>query len=154
MSNITTKQFCDGLRSEAGKLASGEKEVSVIEQYNIDAWLSEEDVKKINASYIRTIMNRHPGIKEIGSVKVKRFDGGDGDRARFEITLNREPKRKVFTEKDLPAIQDKAVKQAIKQIMIVSPDFSHLEPEGVVVAVDTLKRFKDLVRGMFKLEGE
>lgn len=154
MSYITTKQFCDGLRKEAERLASGEKEVSVIELIQIECWLDENDREKINQSYIRTIMNRHPAIKEIGTVKVKKFDGSDGDVPRYEITLNREPNRIVYTKDDIPALQKKAVDKAIKSIMDISPSFAHLDDEQIIVAVKAVEQYKDLIRKVFNIEGE
>lgn len=144
----TSKEFCDLLRDIAIALADGKQDEVKMPLLYVHQELEPEDAKKITAAYARTIMNRVPDVKEIGSVSVKTKKDEDDGSHYFLFTLNREKKRKVFTDKDLPAVRAKVIEKVLK----LSPDLSHLEPGGVVVAVDTIKRFKDLIREMFDIE--
>lgn len=93
----TTKEFCDSLRELAKKLASGELDNYIIADALIEDNLDEQDRKKVNASYIRTIMNRVPDVKEIGTVSITRTDPVE-EAPGFKVAINREAKRQVFTK--------------------------------------------------------
>ena len=147
---MNSKEFCNLLREIAIALAEGKQEVVEMPRAYIDANLDPTDAAKITPSYARTIMNRLAEVKEVGSISVKYNQDVEGVM-KFIFTLNKSQKRKViYTKDDIPRIQAKA----IKQVLQVSPDMGHLEPEGVVVAVDIIKRYKDLIRNMFGMEDE
>lgn len=147
---MSSKDFCDGLRKGAKVLASGEREYIYLRDLDIESALGDDAERvKITPAYIRTTMNRVAEVKELGSVSVRRVTGDPELPDGYRITIVKETRRKVFTDKELPGIKAKAANKVIRDILQVSPDLSHLEPQGVVVAVDTIKRFKDLIRDMF-----
>lgn len=143
----TTKEFCDSLRVLAKKLASGELPDYVITDATITDNLDDDDQKKINASYIRTIMNRVPEVKEIGSVSITRTDPIE-DAPGFKVTINRDAKRKVFTENDLPAIERRLKEKLLKGITSTMPNITDLEGEQLQGAAIAVKRYQDLIKTM------
>lgn len=145
----TTKEFCDNLRLLAKKLASGELPEYIITDATIDGNLDEQDQKKVNASYIRTIMNRVPEVKEIGTVSISRTDPIE-DAPGFRIVINRDTKRRIVTTNDLPAIKEHEREKLVEKIMRISPDFSHLDDEKALVAMRAVATFKDLIKEIAK----
>lgn len=143
----TTKEFCDSLRVLAKKLASGELPDYVITDATITDNLDEDDQKKINASYIRTIMNRVPEVKEIGSVSITRTDPIE-DAPGFKVSINRDAKRKVFTESDLPVIERRLKEKLLKGITSTMPNITDLEGEQLQGAAIAVKRYQDLLKAM------
>lgn len=147
--DITMKDVCDKLREGANILASGERETINVNLDQLSLALDESDVKKLTPSYVRTIMNRVAAVKEIGSVKITRLDVMKGDDFNgYQVTLCRESKRKVFTDKDLPGIKQKAVEKAINHILDVMPNISDLDGEQLQGAAISIKRYQDLIRSL------
>lgn len=144
---MTMKDFCDGLRLAGDKLASGELEFFHLRDGDLEMNLSAEDLRKVRPSYIRTIMNRVASVKELGTVKIARADGIDLAQG-YVITINRDTKRKVFTDKDLPSIKQKAVEKAINHILDVMPNIADLDGEQLQGAAIAIKRYQDLIRNM------
>lgn len=147
----TTKEFCDSLRLLAKKLADGELPEFVITDATITDNLDEDDQKKINASYIRTIMNRVPEVKEIGTVSITRTDPVE-DAPGFKVAINREAKRKVFTENDLPAIERRLKEKLLKGIVSTMPNITDLEGDQLHGAAIAVKRYQELLKVM--VQGE
>ncbi|WYX89355.1 hypothetical protein SLPHG_CDS0001 [Salmonella phage Sephi301i] len=108
-----------------------------------------EDAKKLNSSYIRTIMNRVPEVKEVGSVSVKKKTSDDGAEY-YEIAINRDTKRRIVTTNDLPAIKEHEREKLVEKIMRISPEFSHLDDEKALVAMRAVATFKDLIKEISK----
>lgn len=147
----TTKEFCDNLRLLAKKLASGELPEYIITDATIDGNLDEQDQKKVNASYIRTIMNRVPEVKEIGTVSISRTDPIE-DAPGFRIVINREAKRQVFTKNDLPAIEKRMSERIAKRLLSTMPNITDLEGEQLQGAAIGIRRYQDLIKSI--AEGE
>ncbi|MGS9609564.1 DUF7174 family protein [Salmonella enterica subsp. enterica serovar Infantis] len=147
----TTKEFCDNLRELAKKLASGDIQYYVIPDALIENNLDEQDQKKINASYIRTIMNRVPEVKEIGTVSISRTDPIE-DAPGFKVAINREAKRQVFTKSDLPAIEKRMSERIEKRLLSTMPNITDLEGEQLQGAAIGIKRYQDLIKSI--AEGE
>ncbi|UUT40936.1 hypothetical protein [Salmonella phage GSP032] len=148
----TTKEFCDNLRELAKKLASGDIQYYVIPDALIENNLDEQDQKKINASYIRTIMNRVPEVKEIGTVSISRTDPIE-DAPGFRIVINRDAKRQVFTKSDLPAIEKRMSERIAKRLLSTMPNITDLEGEQLQGAAIGIKRYQDLIKSMVE-QGE
>lgn len=145
--SATTKEFCDYLRARAKMLASGEIDELKINMALVRDSLGDE-ANKIKPSYIRVTMNRVAEIREIGCVKIRRSDPIEDEFDGFIVTLERESKRRVFTDKDLPAIKQKAVKKAINHILDVMPNISDLDGEQLQGAAISIKRYQDLIRSL------
>lgn len=149
----STKEFCDALRRYARKLATGEMETVLIPDSAIEDGLDEADQRKINASYIRTVMNRVAEVKEVGAVSISRTDGLDEAKG-FKIVLNREAKKKVFTENDLPAIKRRARERLANEILNMSPDFTYQDDAQLLIAVKAVAQYKDMIRKLIESKGE
>lgn len=144
---VTSKEFCKSLREQAGKIASGEE--VVLRSIDLERFLEQDDLRKINASYIRMTLNRTPEIKEVGTVKVTRTDTaleGDG----YRITINRATKRRVYTEKDIPEIKQRLREKIVKQIMKVQPKISDLKGDQLEGAAIALSRMSEMLEDMIK----
>lgn len=141
----TTKEFCDSLRELAKKLASGELENYIIADALIDDNLDEQDRKKVNASYIRTIMNRVPDVKEIGTVSIARTDPVE-ETPGFKVAINREAKRQVFTKNDIPALEKRIGERIAKRLLNTMPNITDLEGEQLQGAAIGIKRYQDLIK--------
>lgn len=147
----TTKEFCDNLRLLAKKLASGELPEYIITDATIDGNLDEQDQKKVSASYIRTIMNRVPDVKEIGTVSITRTDPVE-ETPGFKVAINRESKRQVFTKNDLPAIEKRMSERIAKRLLSTMPNITDLEGEQLQGAAIGIRRYQDLIKSI--AEGE
>lgn len=144
---VTSKEFCKSLREQAGKIASGEE--VVLRSIDLERFLEQDDLRKINASYIRMTLNRTPEIKEVGTVKVTRTDTaleGDG----YRITINKATKRRVYTEKDIPEIKQRLREKIVKQIMKVQPKISDLKGDQLEGAAIALSRMSEMLEDMIK----
>lgn len=144
------KEFCDALRRGATQLAEG-KESIFIKQFDIE-YLLGESAQGINQSYIRTIMNRVPIVKAIGSVRIKRVSGSDEMPDGYEVTLNREPKRKVITNEDLPEIKARAVRKFAERILGFMPNVMDLEGDERDGAIKGIARYQDMIKAMINDE--
>lgn len=140
------KEFCDKLREGAEMLAGG-KEYIFLREFDIQTMLG-DSADGINQSYIRTIMNRVPSIKAVGTIKIKRVSGSDEFPDGYHITLNREPKRKVVTNDDLPKLERSWKEKFIKQLLKTSPMISDLEGEQLQGAAIAIKRYAEILKDM------
>ncbi|AXY85425.1 hypothetical protein HOU20_gp01 [Citrobacter phage Sazh] len=148
----TTKEFCDSLRELAKKLASGELDNYIIADALIEDNLDEQDRKKVNASYIRTIMNRITDVKEIGTVSITRTDPVE-EAPGFKVAINREAKRQVFTKNDIPALEKRIGERIAKRLLNTMPNITDLEGEQLQGAAIGIKRYQDLIKSMVE-QGE
>lgn len=145
----SSAEFSAWLRGEAVRLASGEIDEVYFSDSQLDAAILEGDRKKINASYIRMVMNRVAEVKEVGRVSVTRTDGIEM-AVGFLITLNREPKRKVYTDEDMPAIKQKIRNQVLKDLIGRNPKFTDMQDEALAVAVEMIRRYDEMFKGMIE----
>ena len=146
---VTSKEFCKSLRDQAAKIASGEE--VILRSIDLERYLTEEDLKKINASYIRMTLNRTPEIKAVGVVSVARTDAaleGDG----FRITINRDAKRKVVTSEDVPAIERKAANRVRKKLLEAMPNIADLKGDELQGAATMAERYQAMIRKMITEE--
>ena len=147
MSN--TKEFCDWLRKAAELLASGEKPEIFLSDFNLDqAFPDEADRKKISPAYMRNTMNRVGDVKAVGAVSVKRVKPDDENVGGFMFTLNREKKRRVITNDDIPAIEAAAVAKAVKRIVEVMPNLTSLSGEELQGAVKGIAMYQAMIKEM------
>lgn len=142
------KEFCDKLREGAEMLASG-KEHIFLREFDIQTMLG-DSAEGINQSYIRTIMNRVPSVKAIGTIKIKRVIGSDELPDGYHITLNREPRRKVVTNDDLPKLEQSWKVKFINQLLKTSPMISDLRGEQLQGAAIAIERFAEMLKEMVK----
>lgn len=140
----TRKEFCDSLRKLAGMLASGKLDTYLMTDWDMAHALGDE-VKGINSSYIRTIMNRSPDVKAVGTVKVIRSKGDD-EAPGFIISLNKEPTRKVVTNDDIPRIQARAVEKFAKSLLERMPNIADLEGDELQGAVKMAGRYQAMIK--------
>lgn len=146
------KQFCDGLRKAAAALASGKLETFELTDWGMEQGLAPDDMKKVNASYIRTIMNRSPDVKAIGTVKVRRVNDDPELAPGFYITLNREPRRKVLTNDDVAEIEKRAVAKAFAQLLQTIPNITDLSGEKLEGAAVGISRYQAMIDQIAKGE--
>lgn len=142
---MTNKEFCDKLRDAAISLAEGSHEEIVMPLSFIELNLDEESAKSVNSSYIRTVIGRVPQVRAIGSPSVKKKTTEDGIEI-YQIAINRNPKRRVIVNDDLPVIKRDAVKKFAERIMMIAPDLSHLDGESLEVANKAVAAYKALIR--------
>lgn len=147
---MNTKEFCDQLRAAAEALAKGEREEIMIRDFDIENNLDEADQKKINSSYMRTVMNRVPRVRVIGTVKVQRIKDGIDTPSGYLVTLNRNPKRKVVTNDQIPEIKAQAVRHMAKRILNVQPRITDLEGEQLHGAAVAIERYRELIEEVVK----
>lgn len=143
----TSKEFCQELRKQAQKIADGEP--LEIRMLMLESMLAPEDVRKINASYLRMTLNRTPEIKAVGTVRVTRLDTateGEG----FRVTINREPSRRVITNDDLPALEERWKAKFIKHLLETAPRITDLEGDQLTGAAIALERFAAMLEKMAK----
>lgn len=148
---MTTKEFCDQLRIQATRLANGELEKVTIKDWDLEMALGGQ-ASKINASYIRTIMNRSPDVKALGTVKVKRIKDDVDMPDSYEITLCREPKRKVLTSDDVARLEAAWRVKFVKHLLATQPRITDLKGEQLEGAAIALERFMAMIEEMAKGE--
>lgn len=151
---MSSKDFCDGLRDGARKLASGEKESTYLRDIDIQTVLGENAGRvKVTPAYIRTTMNRVAEVKEVGSVSVRRVTGDPELPDGYRISLVKETRKRVFTDKDLPGIKQKANAKLVKELLNIMPNIADLEGEQLQGAAIGIKRYQDLIKSMVE-QGE
>lgn len=143
----SSSEFSAWLRGEAARLANGEIGEIFFSDDQLDKVITENDRNKINASYIRMVVNRVPDVKAVGRAKVIRTDGIDNP-VGFMITINHEPKRKVFTEEDLPALENKIRNKLLKDLIGRNPKFTDMQDEALKVAVEMIRRYDEMFKSM------
>ncbi|EBW6537207.1 hypothetical protein DP733_24310, partial [Salmonella enterica subsp. enterica serovar Agona] len=102
--------------------------------------------------YIRTIMNRVPDVKEIGTVSITRTDPVE-EAPGFKVAINREAKRQVFTKNDIPALEKRIGERIAKRLLNTMPNITDLEGEQLQGAAIGIKRYQDLIKSMVE-QGE
>lgn len=145
MSVMSTSEFCGKLREVGVALVSGSSEEVVMPLNYIYGSLSAEDAAKISSSYIRTVINRTPGLKEIGAISVKKRTSDDGID-KYHMTLNRNPNRKVITDKDVPGVKQKAREKLAAELLEVMPNVTDLDGDELAGAVKAIGRYQDLIK--------
>lgn len=143
----TSKEFSDWLRGEAARLGNGEIEEIYFSDTQLEMTITPDDLHKITASYIRMVVGRVPEIKAVGRASVQRDDGIDRP-VGFVITVNREPKRKVFTEEDLPELERKIRNRVLKDLIGRNPKFTDMQDEALAVAVEMIRRYDEMFESM------
>lgn len=144
---ISSAEFSAMLRDAAVKLASGEENEMYISDDQLDKVLIEQDRNKVNASYIRMVINRVPEVKALGRAKITRTDGVDRP-VGFLIEINHEPKRKIYTEEDLPALENKIRNKVLKDLIGRNPKFTDMQDEALAVAVEMIRRYDEMFKSM------
>lgn len=144
---ISSAEFSAMLRGAAVKLANGEEKEMYISDDQLDKVLIEQDRNKVNASYIRMVINRVPEVKALGRAKITRTDGVDRP-VGFLIEINHEPKRKIYTEEDLPALENKIRNKVLKDLIGRNPKFTDMQDEALAVAVEMIRRYDEMFKSM------
>lgn len=151
---ITTKQYCDNIRALGKKLASGELDEYRLDLTELSENMDGDDFYKItrNISYTRTTINRVPEVKAAGSISIKIEED---EIARYYVfSINREPKRKVITNDDLPRLEQSWRNRFIKHLLKTTPRITDLEGEKLEGAAIAIERFIALVEDYAKEEAE
>lgn len=142
------KELCEKLREAGAALGRGEvDDVRLPYGYILQHFDSDfEKANKITAGYIRTIINRVPEIKAEGRVSVKREQNEDG--VVFVITVNRDPKRKVITSQDMPAIEAKIRNKFLKRLLNFIPNITDLQGDALQGAAIGVQRYQEMIKEM------
>ena len=151
---MTSKEFCDMLRVNAASLANGDVSELQIKELDLQCNIAPEDLRKINASYIRTIMNRTPEVKAVGAVKVERVRGDADIPDCYRVTINKNPKRRLLTDEELPKLESKWRAKFIAQLLKTQPRISDLEGDRLEGAAIALERMNEMLNEMVKMEDE
>lgn len=152
MSDITSKMYCDKLRELGVKLANGEIEDYRLDMTQLGENMVADDFAKVSrgTSYSRTIINRVPEVKAVGSISIK---VEEDDFAKYYVfTLNRDVKRKVLTNEDVEHIEQKAVAKALRGLMQTMPNIADLSGEKAEGALIMAQRYQAMIDNMIKGE--
>lgn len=147
-----SKELCDKIREAGAALGRGEQnEIRLPYSYILGHFGGDfEQANKINSAYIRTIVNRVPEVKAAGRISIKRVDDVDG--LVFVMSINRDPKRKILTSDDIPAIERKARMKLANQLLNLMPNVMHLEGDMLDGAMNGIKMYQEMI--MKIAEGE
>lgn len=150
---MTTKDYCDNIRKVGRALASGEIKEYRMSLVDLAEHLSGDDYHKVtkNMSYTRTTINRVPEVKAVGTINIK-IEESALDK-EYVFTLNRDAKRKVITNEDLPRLEQSWKRKFIKHLLQTHPRFTDLEGEKLEGAVEMIKRYEEMLNEMSK-EGD
>lgn len=142
------KELCEKLREAGAALGRGETdEVKLPYGYILNHFGGDfEKANKITAGYIRTIINRVPDVKAGGRASVKREQNEDG--ILFVITLNKDPKRKVITNDDMPAIEAKIRNKFLKRLLGFMPNITDLQGDALQGAAIGVQRYQEMIKEM------
>lgn len=144
----STIEFAADMRAAIEKVADGSEPFMRIPLAFIENAIAEP--KKISQSYIRTTLNRVPCVKAVGKISVK-LEENDGAMF-YKVTINRDAKRKVITNDDLPAIQARAVNKALQALTDYMPNVTDLEGEQLQGAIIGIQRFQVMIKSMMEAE--
>lgn len=147
-----SKELCDKIREAGAALGRGDQsEIRLPYSYILGHFGGDFDqANKINSAYIRTIVNRVPEVKAAGRISIKRVEDVDG--VVFVMSINRDPKRKILTSEDIPAIERKARMKLAKQLLNLMPNVMHLEGDKRDGAIEGIALYQDMIKKM--AEGE
>lgn len=147
-----SKELCDKIREAGAALGRGDQsEIRLPYSYILGHFGGDfEQANKINSAYIRTIVNRVPEVKAAGRISIKRVEDVDG--VVFVMSINRDPKRKILTSEDIPAIERKARMKLAKQLLNLMPNVMHLEGDVLDGAMKGIKMYQGMIMKM--AEGE
>lgn len=146
--------FTDKLREAAKALANGSQEEIVIPSNVFERQLSGLKSAETPSAYIRSIMNRVPEIKEIGTVKIKKTtcDDSDSDYVGMEIytvTVSKEKRKKVFNKAEVDRAKRDAVAKAAERFLLVSPCLANYEPEEYATISKVMQEIHEIVKSQF-----
>lgn len=150
--SITSKDYCNKLRELGAKLASGDLEEYRLDMTQLAEMMEPDEFMKISkgTSYSRTIINRVPEVKAVGAIRIKVEE--DTFAKYYVFTLNRDVRRKVITNDDLPKIESTWRRKFIKQLLQTQPRISDLKGERLEGAAIALERFAAMLNEMTKEE--
>lgn len=140
----STIEFAADMRAAIEKVVDGSEPFMRIPLAFIENSIAEP--KKINPSYIRTTLNRVPCVKAVGKISVK-LEENDGAMF-YKVSINRDAKRKVITNEDLPALQARAVNKALQTLTDYMPNVTDLEGEQLQGAIIGIQRFQVMIKSM------
>lgn len=142
----TGKDYCEFLRHLGRALADGS-----LPEYKLDVTLlaekmdADEHYKALRStSYSRTIINRVPEVKAIGNISIKASE--DTFAKYYTFTLNKEPRKRVITNDDLPHIKAKAVSKVLKRLIETIPNVMDLQGDELKGAQVAINRYHDMIR--------
>lgn len=144
----STIEFAADMRVAIEKVVDGSEPFMRIPLAFIENSIAEP--KKINPSYIRTTLNRVPCVKAVGKISVK-LEENDGAMF-YKVSINRDAKRKVITNEDLPALQARAVNKALQTLTDYMPNVTDLEGEQLQGAIIGIQRFQVMIKSMMEAE--
>lgn len=155
--------FNDALRHQADKLADKQIPELFVTDFHIErAVMSVEQETgskpKINSSYLRNIISRRLvkcGVTdklEIKRVKDRITELGEGDSRTddgFVISISWGESR-TKREVAQTGIDSESLKNLVNGIDSIMPDLSMYQGAELEVAVDVLKRYKDILKGVLQ----
>lgn len=146
-----SKAFCDKLRQAGAALGKGEQSEIVLPLHFITVHFADEPekAKSITPGYIRTIINRVPEVKAVGSCSVKSGSDGDGNPA-YIMTMKANTKRRVITSDDLPGLESRWRAKFIKHLLETTPRITDLQGDRLTGAAIALERFAAMLEKMAK----
>ncbi|MEG0209082.1 MULTISPECIES: DUF7174 family protein [Gammaproteobacteria] len=155
--------FNDALRHQADKLADKSIPELFVTDFHIERAVTSAEQEtgnkpKINSSYLRNIISRRLvkiGVRdklEIKRVKDRITELGEDDSrvddgflisiAWGEMSQRREP-----TQRE---VDSRALESLVNGIDAIMPDLSMYQGAELEAAIDALKRYKDILKGVLK----
>ena len=143
-----SKELCDKIREAGAALGRGDQdEIRLPYSYILGHFGGDfEQANKINSAYIRTIVNRVPEVKAAGRIRIKRVEDVDG--VIFVMTINRDPKRKILTSEDIPAIERKACNKLVNRLLDFMPNIMHLDGDRRDGAMEGIALYQAMIKEM------
>lgn len=147
----TSKDYCDNIRELGAKMASGELQEYRLSLTALFEIMEPDDYHKVtkSISYTRTIINRVPEVKAVGSIQIRTED--NGDEKFYVFTLKTGSKKRIITEDDLPHLHNVEVNKALRKLIKNPPRITDLEGEALKGAAIAIERYietiNDAMRG-------
>ena len=153
---MTEGKFTDHLRDMARSLASGDKPEGLITVSMMQQQFPNLEEKNYS-SYLRMTMGRIAEVKAAGALSIKRKMVNDQESEHygveyFQITLNKNKRKTVYTKDDLPEIEARANAKLIKRIIDVMPNLAHLSGEELQGAVKGVALYQEMIKKMMEVE--
>ena len=151
--------FADKLREAAVALAKGDYEHIDIKSSTLMSALAGKQSADKPAAYIRMIMGRVPEVMEQGRISIKKFEVEDAEHDDFgmlmyRVTIAKDKKRKVFTQKDIDRIAAKERNKIAKQLMELSPNLANYAPEEYATLAKVVEDYRKIIHNALVTEGE
>lgn len=142
---LTSKEFCDKLREGVQAMVAGSTPNMRINMAWLDMNIDPNDRQKLTYQYVRNTMNRE-AEKHGKAISIKSDTCDDTGHDFWIATLKDCKKARIVNEKDVPAIQARAVEKFAKQILNFMPNVMHLEGEERNGALEGIALYQKMIR--------